>query len=123
CSLYPLVSLHTHYSSVTLFLNFLTVYFRTFALFFLMIRRPPRSTLFPYTTLFRSGVGRVRVAPVRCDGGGRAAAGAGYRACARRWGAGRDPVPGPVRDCAWVSGAGAGRERTGAVDRPAEAAW
>src|SRR3712207_7406772 len=28
--------------------------------FFLMIRRPPRSTLFPYTTLFRSdrGLGR-----------------------------------------------------------------
>src|SRR3712207_7772769 len=25
--------------------------------FFLMIRRPPRSTLFPYTTLFRSGAG------------------------------------------------------------------
>src|SRR3712207_8337999 len=25
-------------------------------LFFLMIRRPPRSTLFPYTTLFRSGL-------------------------------------------------------------------
>src|SRR3712207_7951216 len=25
-----------------------------FAVFFLMIRRPPRSTLFPYTTLFRS---------------------------------------------------------------------
>src|SRR6202165_1810540 len=25
-----------------------------FACFFLMIRRPPRSTLFPYTTLFRS---------------------------------------------------------------------
>src|SRR3712207_8667368 len=25
--------------------------------FFLMIRRPPRSTLFPYTTLFRSRVG------------------------------------------------------------------
>src|SRR2546430_4128370 len=24
-----------------------------------MIRRPPRSTLFPYTTLFRSGGGRV----------------------------------------------------------------
>src|SRR3712207_7217519 len=24
-------------------------------MFFLMIRRPPRSTLFPYTTLFRSG--------------------------------------------------------------------
>src|ERR1039457_2635699 len=26
----------------------------TFFFFFLMIRRPPRSTLFPYTTLFRS---------------------------------------------------------------------
>src|SRR3712207_6861250 len=29
--------------------------------FFLMIRRPPRSTLFPYTTLFRSSV------PSRCS--------------------------------------------------------
>src|ERR1017187_6029774 len=28
--------------------------FRFCFLFFLMIRRPPRSTLFPYTTLFRS---------------------------------------------------------------------
>src|SRR3712207_7451821 len=27
--------------------------------FFLMIRRPPRSTLFPYTTLFRSTVRRA----------------------------------------------------------------
>src|SRR6266478_7331227 len=32
--------------------------------FFLMIRRPPRSTLFPYTTLFRS------VAPARRSRGG-----------------------------------------------------
>src|SRR2546430_17244375 len=32
-------------------------YYRVFVLFFfLMIRRPPRSTLFPYTTLFRSEV-------------------------------------------------------------------
>src|SRR5258708_13842829 len=30
------------------------------SLFFLMIRRPPRSTLFPYTTLFRS-----RLSPLR----------------------------------------------------------
>src|SRR3989449_4384616 len=29
----------------------------TFLFFFLMIRRPPRSTLFPYTTLFRSEKG------------------------------------------------------------------
>src|SRR5256885_12244680 len=27
--------------------------------FFLMIRRPPRSTLFPYTTLFRSKDGKI----------------------------------------------------------------
>src|SRR2546426_6105277 len=33
--------------------------------FFLMIRRPPRSTLFPYTTLFRSEAG----APGRAAGG------------------------------------------------------
>src|SRR2546429_5578165 len=31
--------------------------------FFLMIRRPPRSTLFPYTTLFRSPVLRHEVCP------------------------------------------------------------
>src|SRR3712207_8190046 len=35
--------------------------------FFLMIRRPPRSTLFPYTTLFRSGVLGV-VSPPICSG-------------------------------------------------------
>src|SRR5688572_31800778 len=29
--------------------------------FFLMIRRPPRSTLFPYTTLFRSSTVQIRV--------------------------------------------------------------
>src|SRR5476651_2799133 len=31
-------------------------YFRFVFFFFLMIRRPPRSTLFPYTTLFRSSL-------------------------------------------------------------------
>src|SRR6266508_5091390 len=36
------------YFLLQLFLLFL------FFFFFLMIRRPPRSTLFPYTTLFRS---------------------------------------------------------------------
>src|SRR5437879_10517228 len=36
-----------------LFDFYLTFLFLLF--FFLMIRRPPRSTLFPYTTLFRSG--------------------------------------------------------------------
>src|SRR2546427_4894482 len=32
-------------------------YLQDFLFFFLMIRRPPRSTLFPYTTLFRSRTG------------------------------------------------------------------
>src|SRR3712207_8605892 len=37
--------------------------------FFLMIRRPPRSTRFPYTTLFRSrAVGFVDVATRGCAG-------------------------------------------------------
>src|SRR2546427_11316590 len=51
----------------------------SFLFFFLMIRRPPRSTLFPYTTLFRSGPlpgrlprGRGRVS----RGGQRGCAGA-----------------------------------------------
>src|SRR3989449_10883970 len=50
--------------------------------FFLMIRRPPRSTLFPYTTLFRSRRGDVRrlgARGVRARGGGRRPAGAGSR--------------------------------------------
>src|SRR2546422_6333267 len=42
-------------------------------LFFLMIRRPPRSTLFPYTTLFRS------VAPASLASAGRAGAGGPLR--------------------------------------------
>src|SRR6267154_4484346 len=33
--------------------------------FFLMIRRPPRSTLFPYTTLFRSAAVRSTTSNVR----------------------------------------------------------
>src|SRR3712207_6901964 len=60
-----------------------------------MIRRPPRSTLFPYTTLFRSG--RLRR---RLGRGAGAAAGAGDRRGARGWdGIGRGVVsrrPAPV---------------------------
>src|SRR2546425_8776867 len=36
---------------------------RVYSFFFLMIRRPPRSTLFPYTTLFRSSPGAAAAAP------------------------------------------------------------
>src|SRR3989338_6982833 len=35
--------------------------------FFLMIRRPPRSTLFPYTTLFRSSLLRHKLAVSTLD--------------------------------------------------------
>src|SRR5436190_16826521 len=37
--------------------------------FFLMIRPPPRSTLFPYTTLFRSRQGIERFEEVALNGG------------------------------------------------------
>src|SRR2546430_15355366 len=40
---------------------------RTCSFFFLMIRRPPRSTLFPYTTLFRSHDEDVVLAGVLLD--------------------------------------------------------
>src|SRR3989454_9172915 len=71
-----------------------------------MIRRPPRSTLFPYTTLFRSHPGRVetlvppavltvpelaRIAPVRPQlvvGDGAML----YADVVRAW-SGADPVP------------------------------
>src|SRR5258708_1737031 len=44
-SLAPLLLLSPPYTAVQWYVP---------VLFFLMIRRPPRSTLFPYTTLFRS---------------------------------------------------------------------
>src|SRR2546422_8249375 len=58
--------------------------------FFLMIRRPPRSTLFPYTTLFRSECLGVRIAEA-------VAAGAARRRdrgqCVRRGREGRHRLP------------------------------
>src|SRR5437588_13083356 len=48
-------------SSISVMFSFSSCF--SFFLFFLMIRRPPRSTLFPYTTLFRSIPPRKR--PVR----------------------------------------------------------
>src|SRR5688572_29996211 len=47
---------------------FYVVFVLLFFLFFLMIRRPPRSTLFPYTTLFRSAVHRAKLGPDLRDG-------------------------------------------------------
>src|SRR5215210_8275669 len=56
------------------YLFYFSVYFFLYLFFLLMIRRPPRSTLFPYTTLFRSPPDlRVEGAEVglddRADGG------------------------------------------------------
>src|SRR2546430_6757442 len=60
--------------------------------FFLMIRRPPRSTLFPYTTLFRSrdaegtrDGGRRGPPGGTGRGGGRAARGTYRAAAAAKW--------------------------------------
>src|SRR3712207_8383677 len=51
-------------------------------IFFLMIRRPPRSTLFPYTTLFRSAAGGAgrRAGPGAGAAQARLAGGAGLLA-------------------------------------------
>src|SRR2546429_4567193 len=50
-----------------------------------MIRRPPRSTLFPYTTLFRSGrADRAAAAVVRRGAGAAARADAAVRPAVQR---------------------------------------
>src|SRR5437868_9467380 len=51
-----------------------------FFFFFSMIRRPPRSTLFPYTTLFRSPVPDQQAAVLRLRRGDRPAVGRRDRA-------------------------------------------
>src|SRR5258708_21854318 len=45
-------------------LNHQNLYLYVSLFFFLMIRRPPRSTLFPYTTLFRSRIREPSRPPV-----------------------------------------------------------
>src|SRR5688572_32353583 len=52
--------------------------------FFLIVRRPPSSTLFPYTTLFRSLREESRRPVLLLQGGAVHAAGAARRA-GRRW--------------------------------------
>src|SRR3712207_8753753 len=54
-----------------------------------MIRRPPRSTLFPYTTLFRSGLRHPRAGAGGTGAGRRPAAAARTADRARRGGAHR----------------------------------
>src|SRR3712207_8219164 len=75
--------------------------------FFLMIRRPPRSTLFPYTTLFRSGD------PTR---GGSAT---GQHGPAERWLAGgeRRGHRGDPRGCGRAAARRGPAQRGGGADR------
>src|SRR2546427_1341821 len=51
-----------------------------------MIRRPPRSTLFPYTTLFRSLVGRIGVAALLLPGYFEGTQDTAYQRLERRFG-------------------------------------
>src|ERR1035441_10691203 len=94
-----------------------------------MIRRPPRSTLFPYTTLFRSeasGEGKLTsdsgyVPPVSelGHGGWRRGVFRGFCAlagrAARDFRGGRFHLTRPAR-----VGVGHGRDRGGARDRPGD---
>src|SRR4051794_41206136 len=60
-----------------------------------MIRRPPRSTLFPYTTLFRSEDRGGAAAQARIAGGGAAKMGLGDGRAAH---AAARPSPSPILD-------------------------
>src|SRR5215469_3775711 len=111
---------------------FPSLFYFIFLFFFLMIRRPPRSILFPYTTLFRSkrrGAGRrVRVArhadagePDRTQLPATAPAASGQDATApARGGSGanrrRDPVVARCQGARRGSGRGGPRRRRG-IDR------
>src|SRR5437773_4589978 len=69
---HDLSTIHNMFTDTILSIKYLFLFF-----FFLMIRRPPRSTLFPYTTLFRSrrerhrGPGGRRLAPRRSHRAGQ----------------------------------------------------
>src|SRR2546429_879339 len=93
-----------------------------------MIRRPPRSTLFPYTTLFRSHLGEAAPADqalhlvlgteradetLRGGHGGGSAGGGGHhgRSLVRGHGGGSRPPPGAGRRA--PPGLGAGRRGGG----------
>src|SRR5436309_14246580 len=70
---------------LSVYSTFILIFF-----FFLLIRRPPSSTLFPYTTLFRSPLRSSRSSPVRMA---TASATASCRV-SRRMGTTSDPAGG-----------------------------
>src|SRR3712207_7793282 len=75
------------------------MYIYDYFFFFLMIRRPPRSTLFPYTTLFRSNwpmaTSPIRVNSTRTGSGG----GGGFRHVSTRSRPRREIHTMPSRGC------------------------
>src|SRR6266545_2894990 len=85
------------------------ILFCFFCFFFLMIRRPPRSTLFPYTTLFRSA--RERAAPERPRDRRVAPREAGPRAAGRKEG-------GRARACPALPAQGGAGGRAAAAGLP-----
>src|SRR3712207_6869081 len=72
-----------------------------------MIRRPPRSTLFPYTTLFRSIGGKSESDETVNQGIGRGA----------RHQGGGDPLGGRIDDQAYLTSEGAGRSAQDVVQQ------
>src|SRR5258708_20566575 len=75
-------------SSFVIFRSSLRLFPFSFVFFFLMIRRPPRSTLFPYTTLFRSITSASR-SSISSRGGERDD---GFTVDRRRFGVDRETV-------------------------------
>src|SRR5206468_12783590 len=75
--------------NISIMISYLISYLLLFfSFFFLMIRRPPRSTLFPYTTLFRSwgvdkGTQRT-LAPIKSRGQGVGALASGAKKAPNR---------------------------------------
>src|SRR3989475_4955738 len=115
---------------ISIYYSQLTHFYLLF--FFLMIRRPPRSTLFPYTTLFRSQRGHrarngVRHRPLLVQGEGRGggpAMGHRARAVPAREGslAGRAlDRPPQWRVVSLLSGAGPSSDGPGLSGRASEA--
>src|SRR3712207_7048032 len=75
-----------------------------------MIRRPPRSTLFPYTTLFRSPAGRGLAGGAAAGVAAAPAGPAGRRGAGR--GAGRRPARHPVVGALGRAGVAGDRKST-----------
>src|SRR2546427_6543634 len=115
----------------------LSAFYNFVSFFFLMIRRPPRSTLFPYTTLFRS-LSAYLSRRAREPGGVRARLGRAVAPARRRWPGGprvrrcRDArteraATGRGADCRAAGGAGQARRQFArgrrAVRRRSDATW